>query len=178
MSIRLAWAIAPALAIALTAADDPKSGIDKANNDAAVRPQDDLFLHVNGKWLKEVKIPSDRPFDGAFFSLRDKAELQIRAIIEDAAKSGDKGEAKQVGDLYASFMDEARAEELGIEPIRAELDAVAAIREKSGLLPAMALFQKAGVPGVFAGFVSTDAKKSDRYIVYLNQAGLGLPDES
>ena len=178
MSIRLAWAIAPALAIALIAADDPKSGIEKANNDPAVRAQDDLFLHVNGKWLKEAKIPSDRPFDGAFFMLRDKAEAQLRAIIEDAAKSGDKGEAKQVGDLYASFMDEARADELGIKPIQVELDAVAAIQDKSALLPAMALLQKAGVPGVLAGFVNTDAKKSDRYIVYLNQSGLGLPDES
>ena len=178
MSIRLAWAIAPALAVALIAADDPKSGIDKANNDTAVRAQDDLFLHVNGKWLKEAKIPSDRPFDGAFFMLRDKAEAQLRAIIEDAAKSGDKGEAKQVGDLYASFMDEARADELGIKPIQVELDAVAAIQDKSALLPAMALLQKAGVPGVLAGFVNTDAKKSDRYIVYLNQSGLGLPDES
>ena len=178
MSIRLAWAIAPALAIAFIAADDPKSGIDKANNDTAVRAQDDLFLHVNGKWLKEAKIPSDRPFDGAFFMLRDKAEAQLRAIIEDAAKSGDKGEAKQVGDLYASFMDEARADELGIKPIQVELDAIATIQDKSALLPAMALLQKAGVPGVLAGFVNTDAKKSDRYIVYLNQSGLGLPDES
>ena len=56
--------------------------------DAAKSACTDFAGHVNGKWLKEVKIPSDRPFDGAFFSLRDKAELQIRAIIEDAAKSG------------------------------------------------------------------------------------------
>ena len=52
------------------------SGIVTTDLDAEVRPQDDLFRHVNGKWLKDGQIPPDRPFDGAFFSLRDRAEAE------------------------------------------------------------------------------------------------------
>jgi len=172
-------ALASGLALRAPAADT-KSGIDKANFDPAVRPQDDLFRHVNGKWMAEAQIPPDRPFDGAFFSLRDKAEANLRAIIEAAAKAENKAgsEGQKVGDLYTSFMDEARIESLGTAPIQGELDAVAAIPDKAGLGPAMAALQKTGVPGILGAFVSTDAKKSDTYIVYVNQSGLGLPDES
>src|SRR3954469_15025111 len=124
----LAAVAALALAPASFAAEPAlKSGIDKGNFDPAVRPQDDLFRHVNGKWLKEAKIPADRPADGAFFGLRDRSEMQVRAIIEDAAKVEGDADARKIRDLYAAFMDEARAEKLGLEPIRPELDAVAAV---------------------------------------------------
>ena len=182
---RLAWTIVPALALASglvlrAAAPGDKSGILEENIDTTTRPQDDLFRHINGKWLKESKIPADRPFDGAFFSLRDRSEADLRAIIEAAAKQGDKaeGEVQKVGDLYASFMDEARIEELGLKPIQGELDDIAAIKDKAGFLRTLASLQKIGVSGVFSAFVNTDAKKSDSYILYVNQGGLGLPDES
>ena len=181
MSIRFAWAIAPVVALSISAgAADLKSGIDHQNFDKSQRPQDDLFLHVNGMWLKQSKIPADRSADGAFFKLRDDSERQLRAIIEEAAKAGDSvtGEAKKVGDLYASFMDEERIEKLGITPIQPELDQVAAIKDKVGLVRTLASLQKAGVPGFFGMGVSPDAKQSDRYIVYMGQSGIGLPDES
>ena len=63
-----------------------KSGIDKSNFDPSMKPQDDLFRHVNGKWLNEANIPSDRPAQGAFFELRDLSEERTKAIIEEAAK--------------------------------------------------------------------------------------------
>ena len=61
-----------------------KSGIDRAHFDTAVRPQDDLFRHVNGAWLETAEIPADRPFDGAFYHLREKAEADLRVLIEEA----------------------------------------------------------------------------------------------
>jgi putative endopeptidase len=180
MKSRVFAALAAFVALPAAFAAEPglKSGIDKSNFDSDVRPQDDLFRHVNGKWLKEAKIPSDRPADGAFFGLRDLSEKRVREIIEDAAKHKDDPDARKISDLYASFMDEARAEKLGIEPIKPELDAVAAVSDKAGLVRELAALQRVGVPGLFGAYVRPDSKKSDQYITYLNQGGLGLPDES
>ena len=182
MSIRLTWAFASALAAALispASAADLKSGIDLSNVDHAVKPQDDLFRHVNGKWLKEAVIPSDRSADGAFYKLRDDSETQLRALIEEAAKAGDSatGEAKKVGDLYASFMDEDKIEALGIKPIQPDLDIVAALKDKAGLIHTLASLEKVGVSGLFGSGIQPDAKKSDEYIIYMGQGGIGLPDE-
>jgi putative endopeptidase len=155
-----------------------KSGIDKSNFDPSVRPQDDLFRSVNGKWLREATIPPDRPAYGAFFELRDRSEKQVRSIIEATAKTKDDPDAQKINDLYASFMDEARANKLGLTTLQSELDAIAAIKEKAGLFRKLAALQRAGVPGLFGIFVGTDAKRSDRYIAYIEQGGLGLPNES
>jgi putative endopeptidase len=155
-----------------------KSGIDKKNFDPAVRPQDDLFRSVNGKWLQETVIPSDRPATGAFNELRDRSEEYVRAIIEDAAKHKESADAQKINDLYTSFMDEARANKLGLAPIQSELDAVTAVKDQAGLIRELAALQRAGVPGLFSIFVRTDSKRSDQYITYIEQGGLGLPDES
>jgi putative endopeptidase len=157
-----------------------RSGVDKSYVVADIRPQDDLFRHVNGKWLKEATIPADRSLDGAFHKLRDKSESDLRAIIEEAARSEkDSGpESKKVGDLYKSFMDEATVDRLGLEPIMFDLKLIDSALHKSGFILAMARLQKDGVEGLIGLHVDTDAKKSDRYIVYLSQAGIGLPDES
>ena len=85
-----------------------KSGIDHAAVDPDVRPQDDLFAHVNGRWLATTQIPEDRGRYGTFDVLRETAEEHVRAIIEEvAAGAPEPGTvAAKVGDLYASFMDE------------------------------------------------------------------------
>src|SRR5687767_3857560 len=75
------------VAIGMTAEPETTSGIERKNFDTGVRAQDDLFRHVNGKWLDEAAIPSDRPAYGTIFELRDKAEKSARAIIEEAAKN-------------------------------------------------------------------------------------------
>ena len=93
---------------AFAAEPGPKSGIDRSTFDTAVRPQDDLYRNVNGKWLRDSQIPADRPENGAFFELRDRSESQLRAIIEDANKPKDSADVRKIDDLYASFMDEAR----------------------------------------------------------------------
>ncbi|MDB5353509.1 MAG: putative metalloendopeptidase [Planctomycetota bacterium] len=166
--------------VAVSNSPAEKSGIEKTHIDSSVRAQDDLFRHVNGKWLAEAKIPPDRPFDGAFVSLRDQAEAELRAIIETAVLANEKSASggRKVGDLYASFIDEERIEKLGLEPIKGELARIEKIEDKPGLIQELASLQRQGVPGPIGVFVNTDAKKSDRYITYLNQGGLGLPDES
>ena len=99
-----------------------RSGIDPAALDPDVRPQDDLFAHVNGRWLATTRIPADRGRYGTFDVLRETAEEHVRDIIEEVgrrARPRPGTVAAKVGDLYASFMDEAAVEALGVEPARA-----------------------------------------------------------
>ncbi|MGO9110192.1 MAG: M13 family metallopeptidase [Thermoguttaceae bacterium] len=155
------------------------SGIEQANFDKTVRPQDDLFRAVNGSWLAKTEIPADRSEYGVFSVLAEKAEADLREIIENCAAAKDNppgSERQKVGDLYASFMDEARAEELGIQPIEARLAAVDAIETKADLVRTLAELSKFGVSGPLGCYVSTDAKKSDEHILTISQSGLGLPD--
>jgi len=155
------------------------SGIDQANFDRAVRPQDDLFRAVNGVWLAKTRIPADRSDYGAFVLLAEKAEKDLRAIIEECAVAKNNvpgSERQKVGDLYASYMDEARAEQLGAQPIAAKLAAIDGLKTKAGLARLLAELHLAGVAGTLGCSVEPDAKKSDEYILYLSQSGLGLPD--
>jgi putative endopeptidase len=156
-----------------------KPGIDRSYIQPDVRPQDDLFRHVNGKWLDEAEIPADRAVDGAFRELYDKAEVNLRTIIESAARtSTEDAEQRKIGDLFASFMDEAAVEHKGSDPIAADLEAVEEISDTESLIRTLGRLQRDGVSGSFVVWVDTDALQSDRYIVNLYQGGLGLPDES
>src|SRR5215212_7818045 len=104
-----------------------ESGLEPTLFDKSVRPQDDLSHHVNGAWLKSTEIPADKASYGAFDILFDIAQADLRAIVEEASKSANKtpgSEAQKIGDFYESFMNEARAEELGLAPLKAELDAI------------------------------------------------------
>ncbi len=147
--------------------------------DTSVRPQDDLYRHINGTYLREHEIPADRARDGAFMVLRDLSEQRVRDIITEAAAAEDAtGEAKQVGDLYASFMAEERIEALGTGPLQPDLELFTAARDKEALARAMGTLGSTGVGGAVALFVDTDFNDPDRYSVFLWQSGLGLPDES
>ena len=154
-----------------------RSGLDLRWVDPAVRPQDDLFAHLNGVYLREHEIPADRAQDGAFRDLRDRAEADVRAIVEEAA-SADGDDARRIAALYASFMDVDGVEALGTAPLQPLLDEVAAATDRAALAAVLGRRQRQGRVSLFGTYVSTDAKNSSRYLVHLSQSGLGLPDES
>ena len=161
------------------AADGVKSGIDREFVTPEVRPQDDLFRHVSGKWLTSAPIPPDRSNDGAFYRLRDQSEADLKAIIEKTAtEPSPSADARKVGDLFASFMDEGKIDELELKPIQGDLDRVKALADKAAFLKSVAELGRTGVDGPFGIGVNTDDKKSDQYIIGMGQGGLGLPDES
>ena len=160
--------------------DDAREGMD-----LDVRPQDDLFGHVNGRWLDETDIPADRSSWGPFVQLADVAEAQVHKIIEDlAAKATDdtdgdlNADAQKIGDLFASYMDTDRIDRLGARPILPLVDAVAALRDVRDMAAFLGEFERIGGHGLFGSYVNTDDRNSDRYIFHLVQGGLGLPDES
>jgi putative endopeptidase len=161
-------------------AEQPRAlGVDTKNFDSSVRPQDDFYRHVNGTWLKTAKMPADKARYGTFIELRDKSEAALRVIIEEASAASDKqpgSDLQKVGDLYQSFMDTERIEALGLEPVRVDLQRVAALKDKKALPELFAALQRLDVQVPFSLYVGQDAKQADRYIAYVSQSGLGLPD--
>ncbi|MGW0040250.1 M13 family metallopeptidase [Rhodococcus sp. NPDC003348] len=157
-----------------------RSGIDLTHLDTGTRAQDDLFVHVNGQWLDNYEIPADRAVDGAFRTLYDQAEIDVRAIIDEAADGGGENgtDTQRIGDLYRSFMDAEAVERAGLDPIADELAAVDAVSDLSALAGLLGRLQRTGVGGAIGNYVDTDAKNSARYLVHLTQSGIGLPDES
>jgi putative endopeptidase len=156
------------------------SGIDLSYQDENTRAQDDLFVHVNGKWLEEYAIPADRAVDGAFRTLYDRAEVDVQTIIEESADANPPAgsDAQKIGDLFSSFMDADRAEQLGVTPIADELTAISDATDLVTLAGVLGSLQRTGVGGAIGHYVDTDAKQSDRYLVHFSQSGIGLPDES
>ncbi|HEX6056270.1 MAG TPA: peptidase M13, partial [Intrasporangium sp.] len=162
-----------------------RSGIDLASLDRTVRPQDDLFRFVNGTWLDTTEIPADRARFGAFDLLREQSTTRVHQLIEEAAARASTGEGaqqgsakRQVGDLFASFMDTDRVEELGLSPLLPMLAEVAGIDSVDALAATLGRLHRVGVTGLLALYVSPDQRAPEDYADYLEQAGLGLPDES
>ena len=159
--------------------DAPRAlGIDTTNFDRTVRPQDDLFRFVNGGWLARTEIPSDASSTGAFVQLRDKSRDALRTILEEASKgSAPAGsEARKIGDLYASFMDSSRVEQLGLAPLAIDMQGIAAVKSNAQLPTAFAHFARFGLQNPFTVGVGSDQKNSSVNIVTVGQGGLGLPD--
>jgi putative endopeptidase len=154
------------------------SGIDTGELDPAVRPQDDLFRHVNGKWIARTEIPADKSRWGSFYVLAEEAEKAVREIIIDAQSAEPGTEQRKIGDLYASFMNEARAEELEATPIEADLASVDHVTSIPALLGTLGRLERAGISGAFQLYVDNDPGNPERYLVFVEQGGLGLPDES
>jgi putative endopeptidase len=174
-------AVSLTAAVLLTAASmaransGPISGIQIADMDKTVRPQDDLFQYANGTWLKSVPIPPDRASYGVDSMMTEQSLIQQRDLIEAAQISSDP-EARKVSDLYSSYMNEARVERLGTKPLRAELQLVAGIKQASDIGPVMGHLDRIGIASPIAASVRPDSKHSTQYAFWLTQSGLGLPD--
>lgn len=160
-------------------ADSPlSSGIAVDELDEAVRPQDDLFRHVNGQWIARTEIPSDKARYGSFYLLAEEAEKAVRDIIMESQSADPGTEARKVGDLYASFMNEGRVNALGAEPLRDALADAARIDSIDDFLRTLGRLERGGASGFVQLFVDNDPGQPERYLVFVEQGGLGLPDES
>ena len=154
------------------------SGIPIDELDPGIRPQDDLFRHVNGRWLARTEIPADRAREGSVRILTEAAENTVREIVEEAASAPEGSEERKFGDLYASFMDADRAELLGAQPISQLLAAARAIGSIPELLETLGRLERDGIGGLYQLFVTTDPGNPERYLVFFEQAVISLPDES
>ena len=145
--------------------------------DPEYRAQDDLFRHVNGIWLKNYEIEADKSNEGSFNDLRDAAELAVRKILEESAANPQPGASQKVGDLFSAFLDENRANELGMAPVAADLKLIDSVRTIDDVTHLLGQYEVNGFAGLFGGYVDNDPGNPERYIFNLLQGGLGLPDE-
>ncbi|MCM2314235.1 MAG: peptidase M13 [Thermoanaerobaculia bacterium] len=154
-------------------------GIDLAGMDTSVRPGDDFFRFVNGKWADTTQIPPDKVRYGAFETLRDKSEARVREILDrwaaDKALKPGSDEAK-VAATYRTFLDEAKAEELGRKPIDGHLDAIRGAKSHDDVAQLMARTNAGFGRSLFGQAVYDDAKNPELYTLYVSQSGLGLAD--
>ena len=167
------------LAIASPAASAGKPvygdwGYNASAMDSSVRPGDDFFAYVNGAWFKKADIAPDRTFVGIDSVLNDQIDKDVRSIIEDAAKDpaqfGKIGQ--QVGDFYASWMDDAAVEARGLAPAKPYLERIDAASSRGSLID---LFGTVGYESPFGIFIAPDPKAPSRYAVFATQSGLGMP---
>lgn len=154
-------------------------GFATSNMDLKVAPQDDFYHYANGGWLKKNRIPKTESRWGSFTILRYQTEHQLKAIVEEvsALKRATAGTpSQQIRDLYRSGMDIQRRNELGLSPLaefRKQIDSVHDLRT---LQNAVGTLHRIGVGVLFDLSLDQDAKNSERYLLYLGQDGLGMPD--
>ena len=163
-------------------------GVDTAGMSTAVAPGDNFYRFVNGTWLEKTEIPADRSSYGMFTKLAEEASRRTRTLIEEAASTNAPAgsEVRKLGDLFASFMDEAGIEAKGLAPLQPELERIAAITTRKELSAALGDTLRADVDALNTGDVDTDRllglwvtedlNDPSRYAAYLMQGGLGLPD--
>jgi putative endopeptidase len=151
------------------------AGLDLEFQDLTIRPQDDLYRHFNGRWLKSAVIPADRAADGAFVTLRIQSEARVREIIESATGSD---EATKIGDIYSSFMAADVVNAKGCSPIAEELSEVDSITSLKDFISTLAKLEARGLSGIFGSFIYADMKDASTHIMYINQGGISLPDEA
>ena len=154
------------------------SGIESMHNDAAVRAQDDFFRHANGRWLKNTKIPADKSSAGAFMDLREATIPHLHSIIESLSKTKNEPgtDAQKIADMYASYMDTAHIDSLGLKPLQAEFAKVDGMTDKKQISGLMAWLNRASIGAPYDFQVHQDNKDSTKYVFDVTQAGLGLPD--
>ena len=161
-----------------TKKEELTAGINKKNMDTKVKPGDNFANYVNGTWYKNTKIPADKASYGAFDILYDQSQVDVKAIIEAAAKgsNADGSDKQKIGDYYASFMNRKDRDAKGITPIQPELKAIDAIATYTDLASYFGKANRTGVSVPIAIFVNQDSKNPNEYALTTWQAGIGLPE--
>lgn len=151
-------------------------GFDLAGRDTSVKPGDDFNEYANGTYVRTTEIPADKSRFGPFDVLYENAQSQLKSIIETSAANPANENARKVGALYASFMDEAKIEQLGATPLAADLAAVKAVTDHAGMARLMGESHSGFGGSLFGIDVFEDLKNPNLNSAYLGQGSLGMPD--
>jgi len=152
------------------------SGIDTSGMNPEIRPQDDLFRHVNGNWLKATEIPPDKSSWGSFDTLRERTLDQLKEIVEASIDRPDSHQARLIANLYQDLLATEEHPRIDLAVLAEELDAIDAVASHHQLPALFARLARSGVNTPLGAGIAQDRKNSSQYAVYLSQAGLGMPD--
>ena len=172
--------VLPSLLSRTGIAQDDDSTFRTADMDRSIRVQDDLFRHVNGSWLQDTEIPEDKSNYGSFGKLADLSQVRIKKIINETAKKVHPpgSNSQKIADLYKSFMDEERVEQLGIEPLKSELEKIGSLENHEAIWEHFGYLNRMGVSSPVGFGVSQDPGMATQYISIVVQSGTSLPDRS
>lgn len=154
------------------------SGIEIDERHDTIRPADDLYRHINERWIERTPIPADRARYGSFHVLAEEAEKAVRVIVEECQSAAVGTEARKVGDLYTSFMNVDAVDALGATPLAPLLHRIDRIDSLAEFMTALGEFEREGIGSFVSMWVDNDPGDPERYLVFLEQSGIGLPDES
>src|SRR5437764_4092380 len=156
----------------------PGPGFSVDNIDKSIDPCVDFYQYACGNWIKNSEIPADRPSWQSFSELNE-SNLEIEKKILEKAAAGASGRNpidQRIGDLYGSCMDEKAVDAKGLSPLKPELDRVAAVKDKAGLIDEIAHIHLIGPNPLFNFYSNSDLHNADQVIAYIDQGGLSLPD--
>src|SRR5437868_147998 len=175
-----------ALGGASAAAAPAYSPLDLAGIDRSVAPGNDFFRYANGAWLKATEIPPDRSSYGPGEQLTELTAERTAELVRSTAGAPAGSEARKIGDYYASFMDEEAIEKRGLEPLQPALRSIDAVKDRAGLARSLGATLRADVDvlnatNLYTGnllglWVAQDLDDPARYLPFLLQGGLGMPD--
>jgi putative endopeptidase len=155
----------------------PAAGFSLDNLDKTVDPCVDFYQYACGNWLKAAEIPADQTEWVSFVELYERNLVTERDILEKASAATKRSAVDQkIGDFYGACVDGQAADSKGIAPLKPELDRVAAVQDKAGLMEALARVHLMGPNPLFNFYSSSDLHNADQVIAYIDQGGLSLPD--
>ncbi|MFZ2167797.1 MAG: M13 family metallopeptidase [Minisyncoccia bacterium] len=154
-------------------------GFDTKDIDKKVRPQDDFFHYASGGWMQKNPIPKEEARWGSFTMLRHTTDKQLNVLLKKVVgkKSAAKGSPEQmIRDLYASGMDLPARRALGVAPLAPLMKRIESIKSPQDIVTTVAHLERVGSGGIWGAGIDQDMKDSEKYIMYLGQGGLGMPD--
>ncbi|NER10555.1 putative endopeptidase [Muriicola jejuensis] len=154
------------------------SGILVEYMDTLVNPGDNFTAYVNGAWVKNTPIPDDKASYGVGYIVYEESEDNVKKIIEESSQGefAQGSDEQKVGDLYTSYVDFEKRNEIGVAPLKPEFDKIDALSNYDDLATYFAYANKVGINVPLGLFVYQDFKDPTIYTVYTWQSGLGLPD--
>ncbi len=155
-----------------------KKFLDLASIDSTVKPGDNFYLFVNGRWVSKTKIPASQSGVGGFTDLYYETQDVLHHLLDSLSKANlTPGSIQQkVGDYYASGMDSVTIDKRGLEPLKPYLAKITGLHNSSSIMNFVAELQTEGLNGLFNVIIGPDEKNSKSNIVIFSQGGLGLPD--
>ena len=155
-----------------------KSGVETTGMDLSVRPQDDFYAYANGTWIKETEIPADQIGWGSYMTLHDDSLADVKAIVDEvAADVTDNEAAAKIGNYYNAYMDEERVNSLGTSSLDGIFASIDAIEDHDAMAAWFGAHSQLNIDAPFGLYIGQDDKDSTKYVIFISQSGLGLPDK-
>lgn len=154
------------------------AGFSVDNIDKSTAPCTDFYQYACGNWLKNSAIPADQSEWISFNEIYERNLITLRGILEKAAMQspGRTPVEQKVGDYYSACVDEKAADAKGLDPLKPELDRIAAVKDKATLMDAVARVQLIAPSPLFNFYSASDLHNADMVIAYIDQGGMTLPD--